>query len=305
MHTIADFISEFGDRETYEFEFKHGGELRSLDDTTKGSIAKDVSAFANAGGGVLAYGISENRVGPDSFVKDFDPVTNSKITTDQLTQIIRFQTSPPLSNFEVGAFPVGTGHVFVVRVGRGDTAHQCKHDLKYYHRVGATNQPMHDSEIRDVMGRRTAALVTADIALGPRTGPVGAVTRLITPSLINDGSLTAQYWALKIYVPEAVCGYTPDHANLVMERSPEHIHPKHRVFEFHSERGPLGQATRLLPGQTTVLGQSLGFARIWVLITEDSYHSISTSRPSIFFTLYVDNCPPKTQEIGFSEWCDF
>src|SRR3982074_1725511 len=85
--------------ENFELEFKHGGELRNLDDRTKASIAKDSSAFANAGGGMLIYGIAEQKKEGVSVASAIEPVTNPAISVDVLTQIIRFGTSPALSKF--------------------------------------------------------------------------------------------------------------------------------------------------------------------------------------------------------------
>lgn len=81
-----------------------------------------MTAFANAGGGILVYGVAEKKVGAESMAVDFALVENTKVTVDQLTQIIRFQTSPPLSKFHVDSFLFGEGRVFIVRIDRADTA---------------------------------------------------------------------------------------------------------------------------------------------------------------------------------------
>ena len=64
VHTEADimqYISEAAEESLY-LEFKNGMAFKVKDEGLQNEIAKDISAFANADGGVLIYGIAEKKV---------------------------------------------------------------------------------------------------------------------------------------------------------------------------------------------------------------------------------------------------
>lgn len=114
------------------------------------NITKDVSAFANSAGGMIIYGIKEDKNVPVSL----DPVDISQATRETLDQIIG-TIQPKIE--DVMIYPVTinndpTKQIYVVQIPQSTTAHQAR-DRKYYKRLNTTSEAMQDYEIRDVMNR--------------------------------------------------------------------------------------------------------------------------------------------------------
>ena len=79
---IDDLIQNEVEESIY-LDYKDG---RALDSDKIAEITKDVSAFANADGGIIVYGVSENKASHKP--EDYAPVTNPKITKEWLEQKI-------------------------------------------------------------------------------------------------------------------------------------------------------------------------------------------------------------------------
>jgi hypothetical protein len=312
--SLSDIVALIGvATENFELEFKHGHELDGLDDPNraslvKASIAKDSSAFANAGGGTIIYGVDEQKKDGNSVASAVAPVTSQRVTIDRLTQLIKAGTEPSLSKFRVHSIQPanGLGQIFVVSVDKADTAHQCKSDLKYYHRIEATNQPMHDFEIRDVMNRRTRPSVEVRLSLRQFERKQNVLGKFIVPNLNNNGTLTAAHWSLEVLLPVSAGDMVAQAQPLIINRAPERSFPNYQIYEFSSDRGPLGRQMRLLPGQSLSLDQANGFTNLRVIVTEEkNLEALQRLAPPIVARLFVDNCPMIYHEIPFQEWCDF
>jgi len=65
------------ERESAALEYK-GAAALAKEDRPKNEISKDVSAFANAGGGVIIYGIAENSSREADKLEGIDPKMISK-----------------------------------------------------------------------------------------------------------------------------------------------------------------------------------------------------------------------------------
>src|SRR2546421_204639 len=71
-------------QESLTLEYKECGALEKTD-RKKNDISKDVSAFANSAGGVLIYGVKDNKHVPTGIDDGVDPIDISK---DWLEQVI-------------------------------------------------------------------------------------------------------------------------------------------------------------------------------------------------------------------------
>jgi hypothetical protein len=125
----------------------------------KDEITKDVSAMANADGGILIYGLKEHPT-RRHVVEKLDPIDRTKFSKEWLDQVIS-NIRPYL---QVTIYPVslstGPNYVaYVVDIPKGYTAHQAT-SLKYYRRHNFESVAMEDYEIRDVMNRAIAPNVS-------------------------------------------------------------------------------------------------------------------------------------------------
>jgi Putative DNA-binding domain len=143
--------------ETSTLEFKHGKVLEDLNnrlsaEDRKEEISKDVSAFANRSGGVILYGMEEEKREPHAATA-LAPIDPAKCSKERLEQIIMSRLKPPIQNIAILPIKVDTRrYAYVVIIPGSHTAHQAS-DGRYYRRGNFGNQRMEDDEIRQVMNR--------------------------------------------------------------------------------------------------------------------------------------------------------
>jgi predicted HTH transcriptional regulator len=132
---------------------------RSLTKADTKELCKDTSAFANAGGGMIIYGISEDKHEPIGIDEGVD---RTAITKEWIEDILTSNIRPKMEDFEIVMVPLpnkGTNKVAVVlRIGQASALapHQNEKDNKYYRRHNFKSEPMRDHEVRDAMRRSIA-----------------------------------------------------------------------------------------------------------------------------------------------------
>ena len=130
----------------------------------RNEIAKDVSAFANSGGGMLIYGVQETKNLP---VRVDGGVELALITRERLEQVINSNITPRIDNLRIVQIPVSaTNFIYVVQVPKSYRApHQEKNTKKYYKRYNFESVAMEDYEINDIRSRRRIVppLVNVDV----------------------------------------------------------------------------------------------------------------------------------------------
>lgn len=198
-----------GTEECLTVDYKKAASL-GRDSKRTAEIAKDVSALANSAGGLLFYGIPEAGHVPGAP----DPITDPTITKEWLEQTISTGIHPRILDIRIHPIrlsqPTG-GSVYVVEVPEGITAHQAVVYQKYYRRFNFESVPMHDREIRDVMGRHRDPVVdvTAKLKVGPAAEMLGVRTsqehyRWLKLGLENVGTRMAHEVHAFIHIPLAL-----------------------------------------------------------------------------------------------------
>lgn len=137
-----------------ELDFKRCAAIDLSDrEKTKRDMSKDVSAFANAAGGALLYGMLEEDHVAHEIDAGYDP---DEVTREWIEQVINSNVHPRVPGVKVKTIQLtqkSPGRVaYVAWIPRGSTAHQAN-DKRYYRRYGTECLAMEDYEIRDVMNR--------------------------------------------------------------------------------------------------------------------------------------------------------
>ena len=195
---IADKIGE-----SVHLEYKAAAALGKTEAQTT-EISKDISAFANADGGVIIYGISEGS--PKHLPGKIDPVDRLLISQEWLDQIIVSKIRPRIDDFVIVPITIDNDDsqvVYVVEIAKSSTAHQAE-DKRYYRRNNTTRAPMFDYEVRDIMNRPKDPLIQLEFEIVKKRIPaptVGASTNPNDQFNTTNASITPdtiEYW-LHVY----------------------------------------------------------------------------------------------------------
>jgi hypothetical protein len=136
--------------ENLHLEYKRS---RALEKSNKDEIAKDVSAMANADGGVIVYGVEERDHIPVRLDDGIDE--NAGPSREWIEQILAALITPPIGGIEVSPIPNKLGKFyFSIVVPKSTLAPHQAPDRKYYKRYNFRASPMDHYEILDVGNRR-------------------------------------------------------------------------------------------------------------------------------------------------------
>jgi hypothetical protein len=304
--TLDEIQALFGvEHESVSLEFKDGTKLDGRSDVARTDIVTDVTAFANAGGGTVIYGVTEERRDGRSFASAFAPVTDPKVTQDWLREVIVSNTDPVLRGFSINTIQHQEGTIFVVFVEEGDTAYQNRRNCLYYSRADASAKPMYGFAIRDVMNRRRTARLRVEIESINRSDESDKPQYVIVPKLVNDGLLTAHHWVFRVAIPDEIGTHegslSPTMRKVSHERNDGVSYSR---YEYSSECID-GRIARILPGETASLNQSSGYGAILVLrvIGENHRRIAIQNKPQIYWTLFVDDAARQDGTVRFEDWC--
>ena len=201
-----DFTREYLDRlladqveESSQLEYKAAESLGRADGK-KREITKDISALANAIGGVLIYGIREHTDPSRSHLPaTLDPVDQSQFSKEWLDQITSL-IQPRIEGLRIIPVHVGpsvSDYCYVLEVPQSSTAHQAL-DRRYYRRRNFESSPMEDYEVREVMNRRKHPMLTADVRVishWPRDASHIAVR------VLNTSRVMAHHFCVVVHMP--------------------------------------------------------------------------------------------------------
>jgi hypothetical protein len=203
-----------GIEESLTLEYKAAAALEKTQ-PKKDEITKDVSAMANAAGGVLIYGIAEHTESDKRHLPArIDPLDRTEYPKEWLEQVIS-NIRPRLDGIVI--HPVSlTGDpnavVYVVEIPQSDTAHQAN-SKRYYKRFNFESVPMEDYEIRDIMSRSRHPHVELSFQIAQRTrtrsnymsnGQTHTTTYTLLVRAKNVGRVYAQYLNSFIRLPDVL-----------------------------------------------------------------------------------------------------
>lgn len=123
--------------------------------SNKAEICKDVSAFANSDGGMLIYGIKEDKKDKINPFSIDDGIDTSKFGKEWIDQILTSNIRPVLSGVEIVEIKMPENKsIMVIHVPKSFRGPHQAPDKKYYKRRNVVSEPMEHYEIEDVRNRR-------------------------------------------------------------------------------------------------------------------------------------------------------
>lgn len=158
------------------------------DNETKVKVLADVTAFANAGGGDVIYGVDEDsEARATAIVPQVLPSADEEVR--RLLDVVLNQTEPRVPAVQVQAVPVTvtgvSGHVFVMRVPQSWAGpHRNRINQHFHVREGLRNRTLDVPEVRSLFIRAESQ---AQRMKDFRTGRLGKVVSRETPCAVAQG----------------------------------------------------------------------------------------------------------------------
>jgi hypothetical protein len=184
------------------------------EDEVLNELAKQLSAFANTGGGQIIYGINDTGAVDNGGITRL--VKGRQSTKDWLENVIPTVTDLEivgLNVYEIPPKPVGSllakgKSLYVVDAPDSDRApHQSKRDFRYYVRLGGMSQPASHRLIEDIRNRARHPNVDVQIAIddlhffGLELPPSDvSVVVPIKMRLRNTGTLKSQDTCIHVHI---------------------------------------------------------------------------------------------------------
>lgn len=158
-------VAQIDFKRSEALDFDIDGERR------KDEFAKDVSSFANAGGGTLIYGVAE---APGGFADSLDlGLDATRMTRDRLYQVLRARVRPPVPRVHVTQILLASGRcIFAIDVPQTESGPHQAPDFIYYERVGTITTKMADYRVRDVMRRSSSPDLFVDLIFATASGQI-------------------------------------------------------------------------------------------------------------------------------------
>lgn len=143
-------------QESLELDFKRCDALQNKD-KKKNEISKDVSAFANAAGGTIIYGMIEDGHVPTSLDIGFNP---NEISKEWLEQVINSRVHRRINGIRINQVNLNETDsnqvIYVVYIPQSNQAPHQASDKRFYKRSNFESVPMEEYEIRDTANRDTS-----------------------------------------------------------------------------------------------------------------------------------------------------
>ncbi len=275
--------------ESLTLEYK-SAEALERSDYKKKEITKDVSAMANAAGGIIIYGISEfsesdRRHLPERIV----PVDRTEFPREWIEQIIN-AIRPRIDGIVIHSVNLSSGEndaVYIVEIPQSSTAHQAS-DHRYYKRFNFQSVPMEDYEVRDVMFREQTPDIVLNFLIEITRSDDQNFYNLIIQAR-NFGSTFAQYVACLLDVPVIVLH---DIKNKINVKDGGKYY-RHRLFNLNQEFGD----ENFKASFPLLRNMSMS----WKIPLKEDFAEFYKNALELKWTVYADNALPKEGKINFSE----
>jgi len=312
---MLEVLIQNREQEGLYLEFKRGLSLRLAGDARR-ELVKDCIGFANAAGGLIVYGIAEETIDHVDVASGLDPVPEDGANASRISEILRSNTSPPLSCYEVTevALPNGGGRIVAIEIEAAGTAHQNLLDYRYYQRSGNTTQPMTDFQIRDVMNRRSRPEIRVEPRMKYLVREAEFHRYVLEVVITNIGAISLEKWRFELDVPAALVTDTSDEAYQQLDYechvSDARVDGRDICRIGFGDPHPTGHAKILHPQQTIEFRSRDGTASTseWyprIVIEIDHQRWMAIRGTDIPWRLFMPNSAPLTGIWKFNDWCNF
>ena len=297
-------ISAWGYKELQEFvkenlsedshlDFKDSRAISDWTREQRGEMAKDVSSFANAGGGIIIYGAVESKPNGDQPTPQFEKFDTGITGTLKREAIEDTLTSELFIHKKIDGLVIrqikvpgaNSNFYLVISIPMSFRApHMHNPTKRYYKRHNFKAEPMEGYEVEDIRNRTISPQVKLTFPY-KRTRMVGQGEvhyYSATFVLENVGTRTLKDYYFELRIPEIV---DPDCGGKLPQALQERIdNQTYRVF--HS----LTLEKMLFPGQ------QLHLCTLNYKVDDHSYSMLNQYNPKFYWRLYKDDASPDIGE---------
>ncbi len=275
--------------ESLTLEYK-SAEALDKNDYKKKEITKDVSAMANAAGGLLIYGISEfAETDKRHLPEKITPVNRTDFPREWVEQIIN-AIRPRIDGIVIHSVNLSSGEndaVYIIEIPQSNTAHQAS-DHRYYKRFNFQSVPMEDYEVRDVMFREQTPVIVLNFLIEITSSDNQILCNLIIQAR-NVGSSFAQYIACLLDVPVVVLQEIKNKINVKDGGK----YYRHRLFNLNQEFGD----ENFKASFPLLRNMSMS----WKIPLKEDLTEFDKNALEMKWTIYAENALPKEGKINISE----
>ena len=330
--TEADVQQFIGQPESFTLEFTASALMTTGANFARG-MARNVSAFANAEGGLIIIGMQENRGRPRVALELHEGVTPAEFSLEQLQHLVNFCIRPHLPGIQCHAVPLSdarAGRVaYVVSVPKGDTAYQAN-DYRYYTRNGSRCDPLEDHLVRLLMLRGQTAAARLEIANRERLLKDNLASYRFDLLITNTGKQTIddfllgvrltlntdelQLWAPTLFVDseEAIQDELKSVASMLEIGESIDAYKRHEMLHGPGIPFQPGDELRASFRRTMQLLYQVDGRKIfpqdrvvfpggkWLIESVPAATPLAAYQPRMQWTIYLDNALPCIGEIDIS-----
>ena len=278
-------------------EYKACGSLQKTDSHRK-EVSKDVSAFANSGGGTIVYGIIEKNHVPERVDTGFDP---NDITKEWLEHVINGTIQPRINGLHINSVHLDATSpqrvAYVVSVPQGLTAHQAS-DKRYYKRFNFESVPMEDYEIRDVMNRLKHPLLVPEISYEDLSISSDYHEYKLKLALKNKGSMRAIDIKLVLRFPQVLIkkygkGYE---ARSDLRREATAPRSSYEEIELVVKK----TSFVIFPDDEWRVTEERNYILVYEM-NQQRFQFLRSSSPYLVWKVFADDMPPQSGEISIDK----
>lgn len=278
-----------------------GADALQKTDGKKNEITKDVSAMANADGGILIYGISEyDEIDTRHLPEKLDAIDRTQYSKEWLEHVIS-NIRPRIGGIIIHPVDLNTGTndvAYVVEIPKSTTAHQAK-DRRYYLRYNFESVAMEDYQVRDVMHRRTRPDVSVRFKFRLLKGMSDAQKHkyFLRIFIENHGDRVVNHYQIVFSIPHEI----PVRFDEVTVRISEHA----TITPRQAKGGYMiiyRSTSVLFPEEVLEVGQEM---ELQYTVDREVREKIMRQNLTLNWILYADDMPPKTGQIPFVELQDY
>ncbi len=209
---LLELVSSRAEESTNR-EFKRADSLGipgkpESDEKCKTEISRDVSAMANSAGGIIIYGMAEDKSEPHPATA-LSPIDPQQFSKDWLEQVINSRIKPRIQGLVIRSISLRTSHpgmvAHVVSVPQGFTAHQA-YDKRYYRRWNFQVVAMEHYEVLQILNRRQKPAYDIEVDTYPVTPHDGEKGFKLRVTAKNPSEITGRDVSVVVLVPDILVG---------------------------------------------------------------------------------------------------